>query len=112
MVLFFILQIAISWTHSWKENNFAYGFLVCCNHDQSVYSQSPSGGWRHAGFKGDQKILLQRIVLDFVLLALVKKSLALQVWIVELGVSVDEFHTRDEELEPLREGRIEAVGLG
>ena len=73
-----------SWSHLREENHVPDAFGSGEHHDKSIDADTDASGWRHAVFEGGKEILIE--FLGFAP-ALVLESLALEVGIIELGVT-------------------------
>lgn len=101
--------------HGWEEQNFLDAIGVSHKHSQSVNTDTPTGGWWETIFEGSYKVHvngLSFIITEILGFGLVLEFLKLDLWIVQFGVSIDDFMVVNEKLESLSQSFFTSVPFG
>ena len=97
-----------------KQNDLADGLCVGQQHHESVDADTQSTGGRHAVPQCADEIVVHFGHRVFFRLAgeLLRKELFLEVRVVQLGISVGQFHSLDEQFESFGNFRVVLLPLG
>ena len=98
-----------------KEDDIPDGRRIGKDHDPAIDADPLAGRGRHSEFEGPEEILVEakiEVCLLELLLDLPEETLPLVKGIVQLGKTVGNLPARDEELEPVHDGRVLRIPAG
>lgn len=102
------------WFHCWEKHDIFDTDFIGQEHSDSVDTCTPSTSWWQTILKGLNVVLIDKLCLIISILlsiGLLHKSIKLHLWIVELGVCINDLVIIAEKLKSFRESFLRSMPL-